>query len=69
MSDRKERDFYARDLEEQRSFLQYTWCNHCMEMDLGMVNPVEYELEGIIYVEGDCKKCGETVVTELDDEE
>ncbi|AJQ95891.1 hypothetical Protein YC6258_03855 [Gynuella sunshinyii YC6258] len=40
-----------------------------MEMDLGMVNPIEYELDGIIYVEGNCKKCGEKVVTELDDEE
>jgi len=66
---RQERDFYQRDEEEQASFLEQTWCNNCMEVDLGMTDPVEYEQDGVIMIEGKCKKCGETVTTELADED
>ena len=34
-----------------------------------MVEPVEYEREGVIYIEGKCAKCGDTVVTEIADDE
>lgn len=64
-----ERDFFKRDEEEQKAFLEQTWCNKCQEMDLGMVNPKEYENEqGIVVVEGQCKKCGDTIVTEIADD-
>lgn len=66
---RTERDFYARSEEEQQAFLAETWCNACMEADLGMVEPVEYEEQGRLYVEGKCSRCGAAVVTELIDEE
>lgn len=65
MSKQIERDFYQRDAEEQQDFLKYTWCNQCQEVDLGMKNPVEYELNSTIYIEGDCLKCGSKVTTEL----
>lgn len=66
------KDFFARPLEEQQDFLQQTWCNECMEMDLGMKNPQEFETEERTWIEGECVKCGAKVVTELvfeDDEE
>lgn len=66
---RQERDFYQRPLEDQRSFLQCTWCENCQEMDLGMTDPIEYEDEGVVIIEGKCKKCGEPIVTEVDETE
>lgn len=63
--ERIERDFSARDPEEQQEFLTMTWCNNCMQVDLGMVEPQEYELDGVVYIEGKCKVCGEPVTTEI----
>ncbi|OUR67667.1 hypothetical protein A9Q73_04975 [Bermanella sp. 47_1433_sub80_T6] len=65
MMDRIERDFYLRDPEEQADFLLQTWCNECQQVDLGMTDPVEYELDGKIAIEGKCKKCGNSVTTEI----
>lgn len=69
--DKQQRDFYQRSEEEQASFLEQTWCNKCQEVDLGMTDPEEYELDGNVCVDGKCKKCGETVTTEIfgEDEE
>lgn len=64
-----ERDFYARDPEDQQAFLTQTFCNTCLEMDLGMVEPNEFEREGVVYIEGKCAKCGDKVVTEIADED
>ena len=64
-----ERDFFQRDEEEQKAFLEQTWCNTCQEMDLGMSEPKEYETdEGVIVIEGKCNKCGNAIVTEIADE-
>ncbi|MFW1677106.1 hypothetical protein ACFVYJ_04910 [Pontibacter sp. JAM-7] len=65
---RVERDFYARDAEEQQAFLQQTWCDHCQGVDLGMTDPVEYEQKHTIFIEGRCTGCGQPVITELTDE-
>ena len=67
--ERIERDFFARDKDDQEAFLTQTWCNTCMEVDLGMKEPVEYELNGVVYVEGQCVKCGNSVVTEIADDD
>lgn len=75
MADENERifrDFSARSTEEQQAFLQNTWCNHCQQVDLGMVEPEEYEFLGRIFIEGKCSVCGEPSITEVvyeDDEE
>ncbi|WP_370278802.1 hypothetical protein [Pontibacterium sp.] len=69
MSERIERDFFARDAEEQKAFLEQTWCDNCMEANLGMGEPVEYELNDTVFIEGKCSKCGEVIVTELTDED
>lgn len=67
--ERIERDFYARSEEEQQAFLQQTWCDHCQEVNLGMQHPREYRLKGIVFVEGDCCRCGNVVITELTDDD
>lgn len=64
-----ERDFSARSIEEQHDFLSQTWCNHCMEMDLGMINPKEFETKDRVWIEGECKKCGQSTVTEIVEED
>ena len=75
MTDTKERiarDFYARDPEEQAAFLHNTWCNECQAVDLGMVDPIEYEFMQRIFIEGKCASCGAVTITEViegDDEE
>ncbi len=66
---RIERDFYQRPADEQADFLANTWCNQCMEADLGMRDPVEFEQEGRIFIQGACVKCGECVTTELIEED
>lgn len=63
------RDFYARDKEDQEAFLTQTWCNDCMAVDLGMKEPEEYELNGVVYIEGKCAKCGSQVTTEIADDD
>lgn len=68
-AERTERDFYQRDAEEQQAFLDNTWCNQCREMDLGMVEPREYELKGRTYIEGRCRICDAPVTTELADDD
>lgn len=65
---RVERDFFARTEDDQNDFLTQTWCNACMKADLGMIEPQEYELDEVIYIEGKCKECGELIVTEIADD-
>jgi len=69
MSERIERDFFARDAEEQKAFLEQTWCDTCMEVNLGMRDPVEYEQNDIVFIEGKCNRCGTVILTELTDED
>ena len=64
-----ERDFFARSEEEQKDFLSQTWCNTCMEVDLGMKNPKEYESESRVWIEGQCVKCNEVTITEIVEED
>lgn len=68
-SERIERDFNARDEEEKKAFLEQTWCNQCQEVNLGMVEPVEYEQNDTVFIEGKCAKCGSIILTELTDDE
>ncbi len=65
---RQQRDFSARPEEEQQAFLNQTWCNECMEADLGMTDPEEYVQDDAVFIEGKCKRCGNPVVTELSDD-
>lgn len=68
-SERIQRDFNLRDEEERKAFLEETWCDHCQEVNLGMINPEEYEQNDIIFVEGKCVKCSNIILTEITEEE
>lgn len=63
-----ERSFSERPQDDQEALLKYTWCNTCMEVDLGMKSAREFELEERVWIEGECLKCGEVVITELEEE-
>ncbi|WP_299201558.1 hypothetical protein [uncultured Amphritea sp.] len=67
--DRTERDFHARSEEEQQAFLQETWCDNCQEANLGMKNPREYLHKGVIFIEGECERCENVVLTELTEDD
>lgn len=69
MSERIERDFSARDEDEQKAFLEQTWCDGCMEVNLGMGEPVEYELNDTVFIEGKCNRCGQSILTELTEDD
>lgn len=64
---RAERDFAARSAREQEWLLQNTWCDVCAEADLGMDAPREYEADGCVFVEGQCRKCRRDVRSEVVD--
>jgi len=59
------RKFQLRSPDEQFWFQDQTWCNHCNQADIGLNNPLEYEEDGKIYVEGNCRRCGKTVRSEI----
>ena len=67
--DRIERNFAERSSEEQALLLKHTWCDHCQEQDIGMVEPEEYELGGCLFLEGRCLRCASPVYTELTDDD
>ncbi|MFP8968501.1 hypothetical protein ACKC9G_18110 [Pokkaliibacter sp. CJK22405] len=67
MAAREQRDFLRRPADEQQDFLTQTWCDQCMEADLGMTDPQEYKEQGIVFIEGKCTKCGQAVITEIED--
>jgi len=69
VDEKKVRDFSARSQAEQQDFIENTWCDSCQKENLGLNSPCEYELSGIIYVEGKCKVCSNIVVTEFTDDE
>jgi hypothetical protein len=51
------RDFSKRDAMEQKFLVEGTWCDACKKADLGMLNPVEFEENGKVIVEGICARC------------
>lgn len=37
----------------------------CQQADLGLLNPIEYETDGQIFIEGKCKICSTIVVSNI----
>ncbi len=68
-SERTMRDFTKRSAEDQQAFVELTWCDKCQKENLGLHEPCEYKLAGVVYIEGKCNQCKEVVVTELTDDE
>lgn len=58
-------DFSARSEREQEIFTQTTWCDSCFYGNLGMLEPVEFILDGKRYLEGKCFRCGSVVISEI----
>lgn len=50
---------------ERDIYLQDSWCNHCDQADLGIVNPELYIEDGKKYISGNCKNCGELCVSTI----
>jgi hypothetical protein len=59
------RDFLARTSPEQQWLCENSWCASCAEADLGIDEPVEYEEDGQVFLEGRCRACGVLVCTLL----
>jgi hypothetical protein len=64
---RSNRDFLARPTGERVWILENSWCDSCNEADLGMENPVEFEQDGKIFVEGNCSQCGASIQSALEE--
>lgn len=62
---RSARNFFARPADEQRALSKESWCDSCGKADLGIASPVEFEEDGMVYVEGKCPRCGIYVITEI----
>jgi hypothetical protein len=62
---RVHRDFFARDQIDQEYICENTWCDTCDEADIGLLNPVEYEEDSRVFVEGACARCLSRIVTEI----
>jgi hypothetical protein len=62
------RDFYQRGSSERSWMIESTWCGNCRIHDLGLDNPIEFEEEGRVFVEGHCRICGDTTLAEIVDQ-
>lgn len=61
------RDFKLRNEWQREQLLAQVWCDYCGAGDLGVEEPYEYEVNGVIYLEGLCAKCGREVVSTVDE--
>lgn len=62
---RKILDFLER-LENERLWMSNkSWCEHCQQADLGLIEIVEYIENDFHYLEGKCKKCDNKVINEI----
>ncbi len=60
-----QKDFFRRDENDRQLLIENTWCENCKEADLGLTEPIEYEQNSKLFVEGKCSKCGTRVVSEI----
>jgi len=59
------RDFFKRSLTERVWMIENTWCDTCAAADIGMKEPLEYEENGLLYVEDKCLTCGKRVESQI----
>jgi len=64
-TDKFKRDFTSRDEFEQEMLIAETWCDYCGAHDLGLLDPYEFEVNGVVYLEGRCARCEREVVREI----
>ena len=63
--DRISRDFSSRDEWDQLDLVSVMWCDYCGRDNVGIDEPDEYEVNGVVYLEGECRECGQTVVATI----
>lgn len=61
------RNFGLRDEFEREMLLEDAWCDHCREVGLGLLEPREFEGNGVIFLEGKCVECGHEVVSPIEE--
>lgn len=64
---REELDFASLPEPIQQFVKENSWCNKCSKADLGIVGPSLYIEDGVTFVEGSCKICGERCVSALEE--
>ncbi|PRC94543.1 hypothetical protein [Solimicrobium silvestre] len=62
---RNNRNFCNRSENEQIWMMKNTWCDKCNAADFGLKDPIEYEENGKIIVEGKCSICSSIVLNEV----
>ncbi len=62
---RIKRNFQTRESSEQEWLINNNYCDYCKKADTGIVSPIEYEINGKIFVEGFCKVCGNICISEI----
>jgi hypothetical protein len=50
---------------ERELLTDHTWCDVCEIADLGLEEPVEYSEDGHVFITGSCRKCGQSVTSEI----
>jgi hypothetical protein len=63
--DRIGRDFSSRDEWDQLDLVSVMWCDYCGKDNVGIDEPDEYEVSGVVYLEGECQECGQTIVSTI----
>jgi hypothetical protein len=62
------RNFSNRGVQDQDWLISNTWCDYCAKADLGLTEPVEYEEDGQIFIEGKCRCCGQPVISSISEQ-
>jgi hypothetical protein len=65
MSVAKPKAFQERDEEERDELIAQVWCDTCGGPVRSLDEPVEYQGNGLVLLEGRCPECGEMVIMEL----
>ena len=58
-------DFTRRTATERQWLINNTWCPQCQKPELGLLNPIEFEDNERIFLEGTCVLCGGIVYSEI----
>lgn len=62
------REFSERTAWERQWLVENTWCDVCRLPDLGVAEPIEFEEDGRVFMEGYCCVCGGLVTAEIVDQ-
>jgi hypothetical protein len=62
------RNFFLRDSSERSWIIENTWCGGCLLPDLGIDDPNEFEEDGLVFIEGRCRICRVTLMSEVVDQ-